>query len=122
MSPQLRSMLEDAADDDGRPVRLDLGQIRAGGRRAVWRRRVLVGGGALGVAAVVSSVAIIAPTMGRQTDDLLSGSENDVATSAQSLEAAGLSPLLEPLFDAISAAGYDAVSYTHLTLPTNREV
>ena len=48
MSPHLRDLLDDAADDGGRPIWLDLGAVRAAGRRAAWRRRALIGGGFLG--------------------------------------------------------------------------
>ena len=59
MSPHLRNLLEDAADDGGRPVPLDLAEVQAAGRRAVWRRRVLTGGGGVAAAAVITGVAML---------------------------------------------------------------
>ena len=59
MSPHLRNLLEDAADDGGRPVQFDLGAVQAAGRRAVWRRRVLTGGGGVAAAAVITGVAML---------------------------------------------------------------
>jgi len=59
MSPHLRNLLGEAADDGGRPVRLDLASVRAAGRRATWRHRALAGGGGIAAAVVITSVALV---------------------------------------------------------------
>lgn len=111
MSPYIRSMLEDAADDSGRPVRTDVQQIRSAGRRAVWRRRGLVGAGGLGVVAVVTSVALVLPSIsGTPGGPAGPGGESAESTnsgSGQSAEAWGLGPAMDPLLEAITAAGYE---------------
>lgn len=115
MSPYIRSMLDDAADDSGRPATTDLQQIRSAGRRAVWRRRGLVGAGAVGVVAVVTSIALVLPSLGGTptgpagSGDSTNGSEP--ANGAPLAASWGLSPALDPLFEAIRAAGYEIGAY-----------
>jgi hypothetical protein len=58
MSPLIRDLFEDAADDGGRPLVSDLAAIRAAGRRGVLRRRLVAVGSGVAVAAVVGSVAV----------------------------------------------------------------
>lgn len=99
MSPYIRSMLEDAADDGGRPVATDLNRIRSAGRRAVWRQRALVGGSALSATAVITAVAVVIGTAGSSPTDF-------VGSAGSALDAAGLNPALAPLIEAIEAAGY----------------
>lgn len=114
MSPYIRSMLEDAADDHGRPVATDLDRIRVAGRRSVWRRRGLVGAGGLGVVAVVTSVALLVPSVGGTSGDV-AGSPGAAPTSEPVDTLGGPEPwqpspvpeALYPLVDAIAAAGYD---------------
>lgn len=116
MSPYIRSMLENAADDNGRPVTTDLDRIRAAARRTVWRRRGLVGAGGLGVVAVVTSVALLVPPVGGTSGDP-AGSPGSAATKgpgdttsspiAPPVGPWGVSPLLDPLFEAIEVGGYE---------------
>lgn len=114
MSPYIRSMLENAADDNGRPVTTDLDRIRAAARRTVWRRRGLVGAGGIGVVAVVTAVAMLVPPVGDTAGDVagspVAGPTSQPMDPPADVEPWRPSPVPEalyPLVDAIAAAGYD---------------
>jgi len=105
MSPHLRNLLEDAADDGGRPVPLDLAAVRAAGQRATWRQRAFVGGGGLAAAAVITSIAlVVAPggsaPLGPSTDPSATPSFGDPGADA-------LADALAPLFDVLTDRGYE---------------
>ena len=105
MSPHLRNLLGEAADDGGRPVRLDLAAVRAAGRRATWRHRALAGGGGLAAAAVITSIAlVVAPggsaPLGPSTDPSATPSFGDPGADA-------LADALAPLFDVLTDRGYE---------------
>ena len=109
MSPHLRNLLEEAADDGGRPVALDLAGLRAAGRRATWRQRAIVGGGALGAAAVITSVVVLAPSLSETTGDV-AGSSPMTEPDPMTPPVGPINPWKEslaPLFLAIEADGYD---------------
>ena len=116
MSPRLRNLLEDAADDGGRPVALDLATVRAAGRRALWRQRVAVGGGALGAVAVITSVALVLGSgsgsgLGGPAGGLRPAAPGSVTPSSEDTSAGESPPswddAIAPVVDAIQANGYD---------------
>jgi hypothetical protein len=112
MSPYIRTMLEDAADDGGRPVTLDLTAIKAAGRRATWRRRALVAGSGLGAAAIVTSVALLLAPSGAAPFGPATGSTTDESKPEPTDGALGdpadaLAEAFAPLIDALRDQGLD---------------
>lgn len=112
MSPHLRTMLDDAADDGGRPVPYDLAAVRAAGRRSVWRRRAVAAGGGLGAAAVITSVALLLgpgtapagpaePAVGGETV------EPEDEASAEAVEVVPEVALASPLYSVLLERGYE---------------
>lgn len=104
MSPYLRTMFEDAADDGDRPVGLDLAAIRAAGRRAIWRQRILVGGGGIGAAAVITTVALVVSPGGVSVFDPAAPATNIPSAGTYEDEIAAA---IAPLIDELAARGYD---------------
>jgi len=96
MSPYLRNLLEDAADDGGRPVGLDLAAVRTAGRRATWRQRAIVGGGAVGAAAVITTVALVLAPSGASPV----GPSTGTTSSADKY-------VLAPLIELLEERGYE---------------
>lgn len=113
MSPHLRNLLEEAADDGGRPVGLDLAAVRSAGRRATWRQRAIVGGGAVGAAAVITSVALVLAPGGPALFGPATPSAPDATpTSMDDGEYVfpgvdALEEALSPLIDDLRDRGYD---------------
>ena len=116
MSPHLRNLLEEAADDGGRPVRLDLASVRAAGRRATWRHRALAGGGGIAAAAVITSVALVVAPGGPEPSGFGPGGSGTSAPRATptadeyGVYADELTAALAPLVDALAERGYEAVT------------
>ena len=105
MSPHIRSMLEDAADDGGRPLPVDLTAVRAAGRRLTWRHRAIVGGGGLGAAAVITTIALaLGPGTSPAGFAASPGQPSGPPTDAPVLP---WDQSLAPLFEAIEASGYE---------------
>jgi len=107
MSPYLRNLLEDAADDGGRPLPVDLAAVRTAGRRATWRQRAIVGGGAVGAAAVITTVALVLAPSGESPV----GPSTDTTSSADKYAgdpgAAQLADVLAPLIELLEERGYE---------------
>ena len=104
MSPHLRNLLEDAADDGDRPLPLDLAAVRAAGRRATWRQRAFITGGALGAAAVITSIVLVFAPGGAALFGPATGATSGVAEDPGEQ---ALIDALDPLLDAITSRGYD---------------
>lgn len=118
MSPSIRSMLEDAADDGVRPVQFDLAAVRTAAHRTMWRRHVTIGGVGLGAAAVITSVALLlGPSVpGAGVQPAGDGAAGPAPTAEPTRDGQLDDPIddaISPLVAALEANGYDvAESYS----------